>query len=132
MRRVCKTGGCVVVADSAPSPEKAEAFNAMEKLRDPSHVRAMPESELVGLFRDAGFSELRTDRYRLPGELEDLLRRSFPNEGDADRIRKIFADSLSDDAIDMATNAHDGKISFAFPVAILAGRKPDRPLNGCG
>lgn len=123
MRRVCKTGGCVVVADSAPAPEKAEAFNAMERLRDPSHARAMPESELVGLFRDAGFSELRTDRYRLPGDLEDLLRRSFPNEGDADRIRKIFADSLSGDAIDMATNLQDGKISFAFPVAILAARK---------
>jgi len=123
MRRVCKTGGCVVVADSAPAPEKAAAFNAVEKLRDPSHVRAMPESELVDLFRDAGFIELRTDRYRLPGDLEDLLRRSFPNEGDADRIRKIFANSLSGDAIDMATNLHDGKIGFAFPVAILAGRK---------
>src|SRR5215471_8266568 len=32
MKRVCKPGGRVVVADMAPSPEKADALNAMERL----------------------------------------------------------------------------------------------------
>src|SRR5947209_8771537 len=41
MVRVCTTGGRVVVVDVfTTSPEQAEAFNRMEKLRDPSHVRA--------------------------------------------------------------------------------------------
>jgi ubiquinone/menaquinone biosynthesis C-methylase UbiE len=116
MRRV---GGRIVVADSAPASGKADAFNAMERLRDPSHVRAMPVEELRGMFRSAGLSEPRVESYRLEGELEDLLRRSFPNEGDADRIREIFERSLADDALDMATRRKDGQIYYAFPVAIL-------------
>ncbi|MGH7393830.1 MAG: hypothetical protein ACREM3_30890, partial [Candidatus Rokuibacteriota bacterium] len=35
--------------------------------------------------------------YRLAGELEGLLSRSFPDPGDADKIRAIFADALADD-----------------------------------
>jgi ubiquinone/menaquinone biosynthesis C-methylase UbiE len=116
MRRV---GGRIVVADSAPAGGKADAFNAMERLRDPSHVRAMPVEELRGMFRSAGLAEPGVESYRLEGELEDLLRRSFPNEGDAERIREIFKRSLTDDALDMATRRKDGEIYYAFPVAIL-------------
>src|SRR5271166_5356916 len=85
MRRVVKPGGRIVVADSAPAANKAAAFNAMEILRDPSHVRAMPPEELRELFAQAGLAEPRIEMYRLRGELEDLLSRSFPNDGDADR-----------------------------------------------
>ena len=116
MRRV---GGRIVVADSSPASGKAGAFNDMERLRDPSHVRAMPVEELRGMFRSAGLAEPHVERYRSEGELEDLLRRSFPNEGDAERIREIFERSLSDDALDMATRREAGKIYYAFPVAIL-------------
>jgi len=120
MKRVCKPGGRVVVADMAPSPEKADALNAMERLRDPSHVRAMPEEELKSLFEEVGLPSPRMDHYRLEGELEDLLQRSFPKEGDADRIRKIFADSIANDALDLATHRKNGRIYYSFPVAILA------------
>ena len=126
MRRVCQEGGRVVIADSAPTAAKAHAFNTMERLRDPSHVRAMPIQELGGLFLQAGLPEPRQEFYRLEGELEGLLERSFPNPGDADRIRKMFDDSLADDALDMATHLRDGKIYFSFPVAILVARNPRR------
>ena len=122
MARVCWPGGCVVVADSAPAASKADAFNAMERLRDPSHVRAMPVAELRDLFAKAGLGEPRVDGYRLESELEGLLERSFPGPGDADRIRRIFEDSLADDGLDMATERRDGKIYLSFPVAILAAR----------
>src|ERR1700728_3325371 len=35
VRRACRGGGRIVVADSAPAAPKAEAFNAMERMRDP-------------------------------------------------------------------------------------------------
>jgi len=124
MRRVVIPGGRIVVADSAPAANKAAAFNAMEILRDPSHVRAMPPEELRNLFTQAGLAEPRIEMYRLRGELEDLLSRSFPNDGDADRIRQIFTDSLADDALDMATLRKDGKILYSYPVAILAATVP--------
>lgn len=122
MVRVSKPGGCIVVADSAPAAAKADAFNAMERLRDPSHVRAMPVEELYELFAAVGLPEPRVETYRLETELEGLLERSFPEPGNADRIRKIFEDSLADDALDMATEPRDGKIYLSFPVAILAAR----------
>src|SRR5262249_24945100 len=41
MVRVCRPGGRVAVIDVfTSSPEQAEAYNHVEKLRDPSHVRA--------------------------------------------------------------------------------------------
>jgi hypothetical protein len=113
-------GGRIVVADSAPAGSKAEAFNRMEKLRDPSHVRALPPEELCALFRDAGLAAPRVETDRLPGELEGLLERSFPREGDAERIRRMFVESLEGDGLDMATVRKDGKIYFSFPILILS------------
>ena len=37
----------------------AAELNRMEKLRDPSHVRAMPRAELMDLFRSVGLPEPR-------------------------------------------------------------------------
>lgn len=48
MARVVRRGGRVVIVDvmSAESPEEAALHNALETLRDPSHVRMLPKSEL--------------------------------------------------------------------------------------
>ena len=119
MKRVCMHGGRVVVADMAPAPEKADALNAEERLRDPSHVRAMAEEELGSLFTQAGLPQPRVEHYRLEGELEDLLSRSFPEPGNADRIREIFARSIAGDSLDLSTYRKDGKIYYSFPVAVL-------------
>jgi ubiquinone/menaquinone biosynthesis C-methylase UbiE len=119
MRRVCQPGGRIIVADSAPAGAKAEAFNAMERLRDPSHVRALTVEEHRALFAQAGLPEPRVEVCRLEGELEDLLARSFPRQGDADRIRRMFADSLADDALDLQTRLQDGSVHYAVPLAIL-------------
>ena len=122
MKRVCKPGGKIMVADMAPLPEKADALNAAELFRDPSHVRAMPVDELRGLFDYAGLSAPQIFGYRMEGELEDLLARSFPNQGDADRVRRIYDESISDDALDLNTRREGGKIFYSFPVAVLVGK----------
>jgi ubiquinone/menaquinone biosynthesis C-methylase UbiE len=123
MKRVCQPGGRIVVADMSPLPEKAAALNAAELLRDPSHVRALPTNELRELFQQAGLATPQVTSYRMEGELEDLLARSFPNEGNAERLRKIFADSLIDDALDLNTHQKNGKIYYSFPVAVLVSKR---------
>jgi ubiquinone/menaquinone biosynthesis C-methylase UbiE len=123
MRRVCTPGGTVLVIDSAPAPDKAAAFNAMEVLRDPSHARAMPLAELRTIFTRAGLPEPRVTHYRLEGELEGLLARSFPKPGDADKIRKIFADSLADDALGIQARRDGDRIRYGYPVAVLAATR---------
>jgi ubiquinone/menaquinone biosynthesis C-methylase UbiE len=123
MKRVSLPGGRVVVADMAPLPEKAAALNAAELLRDPSHARALPEQELRELFAQARLADPQVSHYRVEGEMEELLARSFPNEGDADRLRKTFADSIANDALDLNTRQENGKIYYSFPVAVLVATK---------
>lgn len=123
MVRVCKPEGRIVVADMAPAPEKADALNAEERLRDPSHVRALPEQELRELFACANLHEPTIKHYRVECDLDDLLSRSFPNPGDEPKIRKMFADSVPDDTMDLKTRVQDGKIYYSFPVAVLMARK---------
>ncbi|MBI2219377.1 MAG: methyltransferase domain-containing protein [Candidatus Rokubacteria bacterium] len=119
MKRVCAPGGRVAVIDSAPAPDKAGAFNRMEVVRDPSHVRAMPLEELRGLYRAAGLGEPRVTGYRLEGELEALIARSFPKPGDDEALRRIFRDSIPNDDLGIGARWVDGAIHYGYPVAVL-------------
>ncbi|HYX52003.1 MAG TPA: methyltransferase domain-containing protein [Candidatus Limnocylindrales bacterium] len=123
MKRVCRAGGKVVVADMAPAREKADALNAEEILRDPSHVRALPEHELRALFSEAGLPEPTIGHYRVECDVDDLLSRSFPNAGDEPKIRKMFADSIAADTMDLRTRLETGKIFYSFPVSVLVAQK---------
>jgi len=125
MCRVCRAGGRVVVADSAPAAGKAAAFNAMEKMRDPSHTRALPAEEMTALFVEAGLLEPVVERTRLGLEVEEFLSRSYPREGDAARIRAMFEGALTNDAMDVKPQRAGGTIRFSVPVAIVAAQVPD-------
>src|SRR5476649_2210627 len=49
MVRVCRPGGRITVVDVfTNSPEQADAYDRLEKLRDPSHTHAMQLTELNG------------------------------------------------------------------------------------
>jgi SAM-dependent methyltransferase len=125
MVRVCQPGGRVAVIDVfTSSPEQAEAYNRVEKLRDPSHVRALSLEELTGLCHGAGLEDVKTSFYKLEVPLEELLSRSFPNPGDADRIRQIFAEDIGVDRLGVAAHRIDGAIHFSFPIVVIACQKP--------
>ena len=121
MRRVCAPGGRVAVVDTDASPDagKAAEFNRLELLRDPSHVRAMPGSELLGLFKSAGLPQPRRSSYELRDTVENLLKRSFPNPGDDDKIRQMFRASLTDDRLGIPLRSEGATIHYAYPVAVL-------------
>jgi ubiquinone/menaquinone biosynthesis C-methylase UbiE len=123
MTRVCTPGGEVVVVDSAPAPDKADAFNRLEKLRDPSHVRAMPLAELQDLFRRAGLPAPRVASYRLESDLDSLLARSFPRREDVPEIRRIFAQAVEDDRPDIRARRDGERIRYGYPVAVLAATR---------
>ena len=124
MVRVCQPGGRVAVVDVFMStPEQSEAYNRMEKLRDPSHTRALLLAELTGMFHDAGLREMKTAFYKLDVELEKLLTASCTKPDDAQMVRKIFEDDLDVDRLGVGANRRDGKIHFAFPIVVVAGQK---------
>jgi SAM-dependent methyltransferase len=125
MKRVCKPGGKVVMIDvmASPDPKKAAAYDRAEKLRDPSHTRALPLTEMEMLFQQVGLSAPRKTFYKVEADLEDNLRRSFPNPGDADKLRQMFVESLDDDGLGVGAHRVGGKIRFAYPIAILVVEK---------
>jgi len=130
MVRVCSPGGRVAVVDVfTSSPAQAEAYNRVEKLRDPSHVRALSLEELTGLCKAAGLRDLKTAFYRLDMGLEKLLAASFPNPGDADRIRQTFADDIGKDHLGLGAVRKDGAIHFAFPIVVIAGTRTIETVN---
>jgi ubiquinone/menaquinone biosynthesis C-methylase UbiE len=125
MKRVCKVGGKVVLIDVMVSPDtqKAALFNHMEKLRDPSHVRALTLDEMRELFRRVElFNSLETF-YQLESELEKALQVSFPNEGDAEKVREIITHSIDNDALGTNTYRDKEKIKYFYPIAILMAEK---------
>ena len=119
MRRVAAPGGRVVVVDSTPDTRCADAFNRMERLRDPSHVRSLPVDEHRELYATVGLPGPRVTSYRLEGEMEALIGRSFPNPGDDEKIRQIFRAALTDDALDIQPRLEAGQIRYGFPVSVL-------------
>ena len=126
MVRVCAPGGRVLVADMHTSTDSAKSakFNRMELLRDPSHVRALPVAELKALFPVAGLPEAKITIYELRDELENLLGRSFPNPGDAEKIREIFRASARDDRLGIPIRIEGTHVHYAYPVAVLAATRP--------
>jgi len=121
MARVCAEGGRVVVCDVAPSPDTADAFNAMELLRDPSHTRALTEEQLLELLAATGaLAEPAVTRSGFALELEEQLARSFPaSEADALAFRRMFEDSLADDRLGVGAVRRGTTIEYAFPVCTV-------------
>jgi SAM-dependent methyltransferase len=126
MVRVCAPGGRIVVADSCPSEdkEKAAAFNKLELLRDPSHTRALPLSEMKSLFAAAGLGEPQVQFSELRDEAKNLLARSYPNPGDEVKILATFRQSASDDSLGIPVRLDGEAIHYAYPVAIAAAVRP--------
>lgn len=76
MARVLKPGGTLVVADviSSEVPEESELHNAIEVLRDPSHVRMLPASELAALIEAAGLTIGHQSTWDQTREFEEWAR----------------------------------------------------------
>jgi SAM-dependent methyltransferase len=126
MARVCAPGGRIVVADSSPSEDKAKAaaFNRLELLRDPSHTRALPLSEMKRLFTAAGLGEPSVSFSEIRDVVSNLLARSYPNPGDDKKIVAMFRASARDDSLGIEVRLDGEAIHYAYPVAICAAVRP--------
>jgi SAM-dependent methyltransferase len=126
MVRVCAPGGRIVVVDSCPSEdkEKAAAFNRLELLRDPSHARALPLSEMKSVFAVAGLGDPAVSFTELRDVVSNLLARSYPAPGDDKKIISMFRQSASDDSLGIPVRLDGETIHYAYPVAICAALRP--------
>jgi ubiquinone/menaquinone biosynthesis C-methylase UbiE len=124
MVRVCRPGGRVVVADVyTTTPEQAAEYDRLERLRDPSHVRALPLEELREHMRQSGLEEGSEAFARLPAELEQLLGASFPVPGGAEEIRRVFAADQGRDRLGLGIRQEGDRMHFSFPIVVLASTR---------
>jgi ubiquinone/menaquinone biosynthesis C-methylase UbiE len=104
VRRVLKPGGRVVFVDiaGADHPLLDTHIQAIELLRDASHIRDYRADEWIALFEAAGFAAKVTSRWRLPLEFDAwVTRMRTPAErvvaiksmwnNAPDEVRKYFA-----------------------------------------
>jgi ubiquinone/menaquinone biosynthesis C-methylase UbiE len=75
MFRVLRPGGTLVIADVVSSEDADESAlqNAIETLRDPSHVRMLAPSELLSLVEGAGFQVDARSTWDKPRELDEWM-----------------------------------------------------------
>ncbi|HKU48593.1 MAG TPA: methyltransferase domain-containing protein [Nitrososphaera sp.] len=124
MQRVCTRNGRVLVIDVTPDPDKVDAYNQVEKLRDPSHAGALTLSVLEKIMREeAGLINLKVVRQDLEVELESILQTSCYNPEDADKIRTLFKADLTENNLGMRSHLKENKIHFYFPISMVIGEK---------
>ena len=92
LRRVCRPGGRVVVADLVALDDAVAArHNALERLRDPSHTEALTEEALVAAVGAAALEVHDVDRYGQAMDVEPWIERAHTPEAAADELRAAFA-----------------------------------------
>jgi ubiquinone/menaquinone biosynthesis C-methylase UbiE len=124
--RVMKKGGVLVVADvvSAELAEKSALQNAIEVLRDPSHVRMAAASELASLVQGSGLSIERQETWDQPRAFEEWAG----IVADPERINPlrtiVAALARAGEDAGMGLSTADGTIAFFHRWLLIAARKP--------
>jgi hypothetical protein len=129
MARVTKPTGTVVIEDlfASEHPERAAFQDRWETLRDPSHVRSLPLSELLQLFRGAQLEVDSVLTFRdLTPEVERWLATTQTPPAKAAEVRRLLEEDMRHDRSG-ARPFQDatGRLYFHARTAILTGR-------GCG
>lgn len=125
MARVCSRSGRIGVNDLSPDPQKADAFNRVEKLRDPSHVRALPPAELRAMGEQLGLVETAVSTYLVPQlPLDAILNTSFPNPGDLEKVRDLFRGDAHGGADTLGLRAQFSahQIMIQYPMTLVVWR----------
>lgn len=93
--RVLRRGGRMAIIDTLlpDDSEIAEFYQAMEKLRDPTHVRAYSETEWTGMLEGAGFTVHETRTFPKTHDFHEWAGRAGLNRDGIQRLNRFFMES---------------------------------------
>lgn len=127
MARITKPTGVVVIEDlfASEHPERAAFQDRWETLRDPSHVRSLPLSDLLQLFRGAQLEVDSVLTFRdLTPEVERWLATTQTPPAKAAEVRRLLEEDMRQDRSG-AQPFQDatGRLYFHARTAIVTGRR---------
>ena len=119
MARVSAPKGRILVADLLGSEDTAQAelHDQIERLCDPTHVRALPVSEFSGLFADAALTTLHDIRSTVDYELNEWIAHGAPEEEARREILFLMESCLAEDRAGLRVRKEDGCLRFTHQVA---------------
>lgn len=125
MALVLKKGGRLVLVDgvSSEDPAKSAYMNEIEKLRDASHVKIYPLSELKDMMRSLGLTILKIKHWPLDQDVEEWIERAAPEEDKAGEIRSMLKESMKDDKTELNVRWEGEGLKFTYDTVILVAMK---------
>jgi ubiquinone/menaquinone biosynthesis C-methylase UbiE len=126
MTRVLKVKGLAVVADivSSGNSSEAELHNAIEMLRDPSHVRALSEEELEKVIESADLKIIGRDSWVNEREFGEWI--SITNAPERERPLFTVMKALAEAGVTAGVNLRfDGlQVMFDHSWALITAQMP--------
>lgn len=125
MARVCRPQGTVAVEDLVSSEHRARGdyHNRFERLRDPSHTRALAPTELLGLLRAAGLELERLYSGELVQNLEHWLANSQTPPERAAEVRALIERDAREDLSGTRPYLENGQWFFRQPTLAIVARR---------
>jgi ubiquinone/menaquinone biosynthesis C-methylase UbiE len=126
MVRVAKPGGTLLVADLLGSEDAARAarHDHIERLCDPTHARALPESAFDALFREAGLSVVARPAGEMAYDAEEWIAHGGPGPDAAAEIVRLLEESIAGDRAGLRVHHDAGRLRFRHRTAAFLLRKP--------
>jgi ubiquinone/menaquinone biosynthesis C-methylase UbiE len=124
--RVLRPGGILAVVDNVVPDDKAagDYINAFEKLRDPSHGRALSVDEWLAEFRAAGLTELHHEVAPKSMEFTPWAERMGATPETIEELRRQLVEAPEGAAAYFEIYNTEQDLFFKLDEAIILGRKP--------
>jgi len=125
MKRVARPGGRLLVADMVSDEDAAKRAyqDRIERLCDPTHVRALAESEFDALFAAAGLGVIARPKSSFDYDVDEWIAHGAPGPEAVREIETLLAASLETDRCGLRVRREEQKLRFSHSaVAFVLAR----------
>jgi len=121
MVRVAARPGRLLIADMLTSeePAKAEYHDHLERLCDPSHVRALTVTVFERLFEARGLTVRFRAEVPIDMEFEEWLAHGGPDASTAAQIRALMEASIDADRCGLNVRRENGVVRFTYQTGVF-------------